>query len=280
MSVELVPPEEEKPKAEEPPPPPKPEEAKEEPPPPPPPPVAKAEDKPEPPPVVPTLPDIAIRPDPPQMDAVDNPAKQEEESAADQPKPQEQPTDDKQETAKPPAANGLEPTAQDGEIAAVKSDDAIKSDDPNATAKPDKKKPEEPKEEKPAQAKASDKLTKAKTLLANDTLADPSLRQMLGDLPPKRRIVQMCSIEALANIRKARPDLLNLAGLHPDPYKGSAVIKDDVLDAPRGAFKVDSEWYSISFHCKVNFDKYTVSEFSYRIGGKVTRDDVVKYAFP
>lgn len=277
VSVELVPPEEEKPKPQEPPPPPKPEEAKEEPPPPPPPPE-KAEEQPQPPPLMPTLPPIAVRPDPPQMDAVDNPAKAEEETKAEPPKPQEPTAQDKPEAAKPPAANNLEPTSPDGEIAAVKSEDAEKSDAPSKAVKAADEKPEA-KEEKPAPEKTEDTLTKAKTMLANDALANPGLRQMLGDLPPKRRIVQMCSIEALAQIRKLRADMKPMDGLVPFSDKGG-FISGNVLDASGGAFNIGRTWFDFSFRCEVDLDSYAVTDFRYQMGSQVPNAEAVKRRLP
>lgn len=279
VSVELVPPEEEKPKAEEPPPPapPKADEAKPVQPPPPPP--EKAEDKPQSTPVMQqTLPSIAVRPDPPQMDAEDNPAKSEDVAKAEQPQPEEKPAEDASQAAKPPAANGLEPTAQEGEIAAVKSEDVVKSEDPPVTVKPEETKPE-PEKEKPAQTKASDKLTKAKTLLANDALANPGLRQMLGDLPPKRRIVQMCSIEALAQIRKLRADMAPMDGLVPFSDKGGFISRN-VLDASGGAFNIGRTWFDFNFHCEVDLETYAVTNFRYEMGGQVPNADAVKRRLP
>ncbi|URK87364.1 hypothetical protein LP421_28240 [Rhizobium sp. RCAM05350] len=59
-------------------------------------------------------------------------------------------------------------------------------------------------------------LKQASELYSADTLSDPRVRQALGKLPKDRRIVQMCMIETLEQVRRARPDTVP-QGLFFDP---------------------------------------------------------------
>lgn len=295
ISVDLVPPE-----PEPPPPPPEPEKEPEKPeqpaapPPPPPPPAEEATQK------MPaaTMPAIAIRPEPQKDDVVDNPGTSPEDDAsvAEDPteleekptetvtEPSEKPVENAEvETASAAAEDNPPPTAADGELAPpdpVKTEPAKKP----VEAKPEKKPVEEkPVEEKAAQTPKTDapkKLKSAKKLLSNRVIDNPGMRSMLGDLPPKRRIVQMCSIEALAQIRQVRSGSSGPDGIVPFSDKGG-LISGNVLDASGGAFNVGNHWYDVTFRCEVDLDNFNVTSFQYEIGkAAVPQADVVKRGFP
>ncbi len=122
----------------------------------------------------------------------------------------------------------------------------------------------------PQPAAASDKLEKAKGLNSRKMLSDPRVRQALGELPPERRIVQVCSIEALEQVRRERPDafpdMLALYG------QSAELIRDGVLSTRGGAFRSRNNWYEIDFRCQVDADAIEIVAFSFAIGGAVPRD--------
>lgn len=271
VSVELVPPPEEK-KQEEPPPPAAPaEEEKPKPPPPPPPPPPKAETKPTPQPQA-TLPSIAMRPEEAQADPEDKPGKTEE---TEKPQPSSDPASQPEKSAeeKPalPAANSdLKASAEQGEIAVspVKEETPPK-EPPVPQAKPAEEKPSEVKEDTPA------KLPAAKNLLSSALLTPAQRRQMFGDLPPRRRIVQLCSTEALAQIQGA-----GFAARGMIPYSDTGGrISGNSLDASGGAFNTGSGWHDVSFQCEVDLENYAVTEFRFKIGEEISREDVKKRGF-
>lgn len=271
VSVELVPPPEEK-KQEDPPPPAAPaEEEKPKPPPPPPPPPPKAETKPTPQPQA-TLPSIAMRPEEAQADPEDKPGKTEEtEKPPPSSDPASQPEKSAEEKPAPAAANSdLKASAEQGEIAVspVKEETPPK-EPPVPQAKPAEEKPSEVKEDKPA------KLPAAKNLLSSALLTPAQRRQMFGDLPPRRRIVQLCSTEALAQIQGA-----GFAARGMIPYSDTGGrISGNSLDASGGAFNTGSGWHDVSFQCEVDLENYTVTEFRFKIGEEISREDVKKRGF-
>jgi hypothetical protein len=244
ISVDLVPPPEEK-KAEEAPPPGE-EKAKEEKPqPPPPPPAPPAEEaKPLPPPQA-TLPAIAMRP---------------EETQAD---PEEKP-------AAPAANSDLQASAAQGEIAVSPVKEEAQPDQPPVPqAKPTEEKPAEVTEKKPA------KLPAAKNLLSSSMLSPAQRRQMFGDLPPRRRVVQLCSTEALAQIQGA-----GFAARGMIPYSDTGGrISGNSIDASGGAFNTGNGWHDVSFQCEVDLENYTVTEFRFKIGNEVSPEDAKKRGF-
>nr|WP_099086039.1 DUF930 domain-containing protein [Agrobacterium tumefaciens] len=268
ISVDLVPPPEEK-KAEEAPPPGE-EKAKEEKPQPPPPPPAE-EAKPSPPPQA-TLPAIAMRPEETQADPEDKPGKTEE---AEKTEPSEEPASQPEKTAEekpaPPAANSdLQASAEQGEIAVSPlKEEAPPEQPPVPQAKPAEEKPAEAEEKKPA------KLPAAKNLLSSSMLSPAQRRQMFGDLPPRRRIVQLCSTEALAQIQGAG---FVARGMIPYSDTGGR-ISGNSIDASGGAFNTGNGWHDVSFQCEVDLENYTVTEFRFKIGNEVSPEDAKKRGF-
>lgn len=277
VNVELVePPKEEPPKEE----PPKPEEkAAPEPPP--------AEEKtPEPPPPPPPtqMPNVAIRPDGTQLDERDNPAVQEEAGGAEQPEPGQQEetsqpepkdTGDVRETELPPEQALNKPTAEEGEIAAVEPEKPAES---AAVAVPTPKPVVETKPEEDVKAKpdgAGDPALKpAKKILASEKGPTPMRRQILGQLPPRQRVAQLCIVEALAQIKSERKGQSPAEGLEPHIGKNDP-ISGNVLDA-HGAFNVGTQWYPIHYRCEVDMEKYLVTDFRFAIGSKLAADEVKK----
>ncbi|RRN72667.1 DUF930 domain-containing protein [Agrobacterium deltaense] len=270
ISVDLVPPPEEK-KAEEAPPPGE-ENAKEEKPQPPPPPAPPAEEaKPLPPPQA-TLPAIAMRPEETQADPEDKPGKTEEaEKTEPSAEPASQPEKTAEEKPAAPAANSdLQASAAQGEITVSPVKEEAQPDQPPVPqAKPTEEKPAEVTEKKPA------KLPAAKNLLSSSMLSPAQRRQMFGDLPPRRRVVQLCSTEALAQIQGA-----GFAARGMIPYSDTGGrISGNSIDASGGAFNTGSGWHDVSFQCEVDLENYTVTEFRFKIGNEVSPEDAKKRGF-
>ncbi|WP_320200574.1 DUF930 domain-containing protein [Agrobacterium sp. rho-13.3] len=282
VSVELVePPKEEPPKEE---PKPQPEEEKAEEPPPPPPPPPPAETKPPEPAPQTRIPNIAIRPDGTQLDERDDPATQEETGGQEQPKPAEEPetsqpepkpTEEAQKYETPPEPSSSKPTAEQGEIAAVEADAppdtaavAVPTPKPEVETKPE----EEPKAQ--PDGAGDPKLKPAKKILAGAKAPTPMRRQILGQLPPRQRVAQLCIVEALAQIKDERKGQSPAEGLEPHIGKNEPIV-GNVLDA-YGAFNVGAEWYPIHYRCEIDMDRYLVTDFRFDIGKKFSADDVKK----
>ncbi len=81
-------------------------------------------------------------------------------------------------------------------------------------------------------------------------MAEPEsarLRQAMRTLADPERVVQLCDIEAMEQVRRARPDY------DPDmvvPYAMAETnMRDGALVATGGAFRSRREWYELSFRC-------------------------------
>ncbi|TZG38596.1 DUF930 domain-containing protein [Agrobacterium sp. B1(2019)] len=271
VSVELVPPPEEK-KTEEAPPPGE-EKAKEEKPqPPPPPPAPPAEEaKPTPQPQA-TLPSIAMRPEEAQADPEDKPGKMEEAEKTQPPaEPASQPEKTVEEKPAPAAANSdLKASAEQGEIAVSPVKEEMPPEQPPVPqAKPAEEKPSEVTEKK------AEKLPAAKSLLSSALLTPAQRRQMFGDLPPRRRIVQLCQAEALAQIREVYADTRGMYGFSDTGGR----ISGNVLDATGGAFNVGDTWRDVTFQCEVDVENYAVTAFRIKMGDVITPAEATKRGF-
>ena len=113
--------------------------------------------------------------------------------------------------------------------------------------------------DKPAEVEP--KFTSARQIYLKDTLSDPRVKQAIGKLPQRDRIVQICGIEALEQVRHQRP------GTFPDMLAPSAgVVSETRFTVRDGAFRSRAKWYSIDFQCHVDSKAMNITDFSYSIG--------------
>ncbi|MFK4821844.1 DUF930 domain-containing protein [Ochrobactrum quorumnocens] len=168
-------------------------------------------------------------------------------------------------------------TAADNHNPVLKEkDEALQKSDSNAKSVPELRTkaeglPVETKNSAPAaqnsiatpdkHAEVNSKLTSAQQIYSKDTLADPRVKQAIGKLPQRDRIVQICGIEALEQVRHHRP------GTFPDMLAPSAgVVSETSFTIRDGAFRSRAKWYSIDFQCQVDTKAMKITDFSYLIG--------------
>ncbi|MDX0452211.1 DUF930 domain-containing protein [Sinorhizobium medicae] len=124
----------------------------------------------------------------------------------------------------------------------------------------------------PAEASAereSSQLVQAKELYSKNALSDPHVKQAIGSLPPKKRIVQLCTIEALEQIRHQRP------GAIPDMFgrPDGGFASETALKADGAVFRSQGKWYSFDFTCEVNPEATSVTSFSFAIGKAIPKSE-------
>ncbi len=83
-------------------------------------------------------------------------------------------------------------------------------------------------------------------------------------LESNERLVQLCNIEAMSQVRASRPEF------DPDIVVAYAMAptdsRDGVLVAEGAAFRSRREWYGLTFRCAGLPDYSGVTEFSFSIG--------------
>jgi hypothetical protein len=255
VSLELIvepepPPPEDSQEQEEPP-----QEAQPEEPAPPEPPAEEAEEaKSEPP--LSILPDIAIRPEESRLDAVDSdgqkPAQEEEQPA--EPSPEPAPVD---EPTAEPSTEDLAATSEEGELPAGEVP-PLPLEKPEVSSDGDQQEEREP--------------------LSASAIEGSGLRQMMGELPPNRRLTQICSIEVLAQVRATNADYARVVGLIPFSDQGG-LITGSKLTATGGAFNLGGSWVEVDFTCEVDLERYRVTRFSQNIGRALSRAEATERGF-
>lgn len=168
------------------------------------------------------------------------------------------------------AANGDESAAENKPAAKAEAEMTVPRADPMPVRKPVDDKEKGDKTEGKTEAKAklpADRFVEAKELFSAKSIADPRVKQAMGQLPVKKRILQLCSIEALEQIRNQRPeDFPDM--LVPFGPSGGFIGKEQI-DASGGAYRSKGTWHDVNFKCKVNLETVEVVSFSYAIGGVV-----------
>lgn len=117
-------------------------------------------------------------------------------------------------------------------------------------------------------AKQEVQMTKAKKIYSKDALSNPHVKQALGKLSPTDRVIQICGIEALEQIRHHRPDII------PDMMaRTGGALTVSSLKMSDGAFRSHANWYNLDFDCEVNPKDMAVSSFQYAIGDPIPKKD-------
>ncbi len=128
----------------------------------------------------------------------------------------------------------------------------------------------EPKEEAVTlqPVKSDPELKKAKEIHSKNMLSDPRVKQAISKLPMKDRMVQVCSIEALEQIRRQK------AGAFPDILAPiGSETQGTRFEVKNGAFRSQGKWYEVRFQCQVNADAMSIQEFRYNIGQAIPESE-------
>lgn len=114
---------------------------------------------------------------------------------------------------------------------------------------------------------------RATEFYAGSLLAEPEsakLRAAMTTLDGSERLVQLCSIEAIEQIRRARPEF------DPDTVVAYAMAdmttRDGALIADGGAFRSRREWYGVKFTCRAAPDYSAVERFAFSVGDFIPHD--------
>lgn len=100
---------------------------------------------------------------------------------------------------------------------------------------------------------------------------DKRIAAALPTLGNDERVIQLCSIEALEQIKAARPEFA------PDTLVayafGDMNVAAGVLTAPGGAFRSRRRWWNVSLKCAVAADYTGVTAFEFTLGDEVPTDE-------
>ena len=99
---------------------------------------------------------------------------------------------------------------------------------------------------------------------------DKRIAAALPTLGNDERVIQLCNIEALEQIKAAKPEFA------PDTLVayafGDMNLVAGILTAPGGAFRSRRRWWNVSLKCAVAADFLAVTAFEFTLGDEVPRD--------
>ncbi|MBP2443162.1 DUF930 domain-containing protein [Rhizobium leguminosarum] len=92
----------------------------------------------------------------------------------------------------------------------------------------------------------------------------------LKSLAADERVVQLCNIEAMAQIHKWK------ATLRPDNLVAYAMadlkVSSHEITADGAAFRARKRWYRVRYRCNVNADLDNVQSFAFSVGKEIPKD--------
>jgi Domain of Unknown Function (DUF930) len=124
---------------------------------------------------------------------------------------------------------------------------------------------------KPVQQSVVANLKPAKRIYSKDTLSDPRVKEAFGKLPPKRRVVQLCSIEMLEQIRR------NVPGSAPDIIGPTSITKENIdeqlMDVMDAAYHSRGQWFELSYHCEIDPKSLKITSFRFNMGAAIPKSE-------
>lgn len=97
------------------------------------------------------------------------------------------------------------------------------------------------------------------------------IRRTLESFAPSERLVQLCNIEGLEQIRRAAPQYA------PDTLVSYAMADTSIagltLTATGGAFRSRRKWYGIALKCTVGADLQSVTGFEFTLGAPIPESE-------
>ncbi|WHO74854.1 DUF930 domain-containing protein [Rhizobium sp. BT03] len=110
----------------------------------------------------------------------------------------------------------------------------------------------------------------ASRLFSDKVLADPRsrrAREALRGLAGSERSLQLCDLEALEQVRRARPDmrpdLLAPYAMAPEKISGNSV------EVRGGALRSNRAWYNIQFKCGLDAGSGKITSFAFLVGDAI-----------
>ena len=123
--------------------------------------------------------------------------------------------------------------------------------------------------EQPPLPKIDGALHVAKKFYLANMLQGPAManaREAIKKLPPQKRLVQTCNIEAIAQIGQSsryEPDAIVADAFAPTQPSANS------FKVTAGAFRSNKTWYAVSYDCTLSKDLSKVQSFSFRVGEEV-----------
>ena len=114
----------------------------------------------------------------------------------------------------------------------------------------------------------------ATNFFAGAILREPAMRKLratFDTIAPDEKLVQLCNIEGIEQVRRAEP------GLDPDtivPYAMADMISAGLrITAPGAALRSRRRWYRLSFTCDIAPTRDGVVAYTFSLGAEIPQSD-------
>ncbi|MEW9836454.1 DUF930 domain-containing protein [Mesorhizobium marinum] len=130
-----------------------------------------------------------------------------------------------------------------------------------------------------APADEADKAAQAKpeeggTLSSHAATGDIVATTAINEVPRGVRAGRLCVTELREQMRNALPPY------YPDLLPSYRLTTGTTIDAQKAAFRMNGEWYNLSYRCEVDDDATRVLSFVYQVGGRVPPGEAARRGLP
>jgi hypothetical protein len=131
-----------------------------------------------------------------------------------------------------------------------------------------------PKAAKPDKAQDRVELQEAKKLFSRSATDDPRAMTAMRDMPRGERGGWLCVTELREQLLNASPPYF------PDMLPAYRLPDGTVMDIQRAAFRIDGQWYDLSYRCEVDKEATRVRSFAFHVGGLIPPDEWARRGLP
>lgn len=124
-------------------------------------------------------------------------------------------------------------------------------------------------------------MVKPSRMLSQKVLADPrsrKARQELATLAPDERIIQLCNVEAMAQVaawsKELKPDRVVAYAMADPQILGAALTADGA------ALHSKHDWYRLRFQCDLTPDHQKVVAFQFLVGAPIPKKEWRDHSLP
>jgi len=128
------------------------------------------------------------------------------------------------------------------------------------------------KSEKPVKTQDRVELQEAKKLFSRSATDDPRAMTAMRNMPRDERGGWLC-------VTELREQLLN-ASYFPDLLPAYRLPSGTVMDVQRAAFRIDGQWYDLSYRCEVNKEATKVQSFAFHVGEPIPSSEWARRGLP
>jgi hypothetical protein len=112
------------------------------------------------------------------------------------------------------------------------------------------------------------------TLASHAATGDVLATTAMGEVPRGVRAGRLCVTELREQLRNSLPPY------YPDLLPSYRLTAGTVIDARKAAFRMNGEWYNLSYRCEVDDDATKVLSFAFNVGSRLPPGEWARRGLP